>query len=130
MRLIWIVTALAAVLVVLFVVSNTAPVALGLWPFDARIVLPLSVAVLAVAAIAFLLRGDRVVRLPAVPHARAPARPVGRGAAGGGRHAEGQAGAGRGATPRARARLPLHRARGALNRHPLAGRPMWCIGAA
>ena len=43
-----------AVLVVLFVVSNTAPVALGLWPFDARIVLPLAVAVLAVAAIAFL----------------------------------------------------------------------------
>ncbi|GIX08900.1 lipopolysaccharide assembly protein LapA domain-containing protein [Elioraea sp.] len=54
MRLTWIVTALAAVLVVLFVVSNTAPVALGLWPFDARIVLPLAVAVLAVAAIAFL----------------------------------------------------------------------------
>ena len=54
MRLTWIVTLLTAVLVVLFVVSNTAPVALGLWPFDARLVLPLSLAVLVIAAVAFL----------------------------------------------------------------------------
>lgn len=72
MRLIWIVTALAAVLVVLFVVSNTAPVSLGLWPFDARLVLPLSVAVLAVAAIAFLF-GAAIAWFASLPH-RARAR--------------------------------------------------------
>lgn len=72
MRLIWIVTLLAAVLVVLFVVSNTAPVALGLWPFDARLVLPLSLAVLAIAAIAFLF-GAAVAWFASMPH-RARAR--------------------------------------------------------
>lgn len=72
MRLTWIVTLIAAVLVVLFVVSNTAPVALGLWPFDARLVLPLSLAVLAIAAVAFLF-GATIAWLSSMPH-RARAR--------------------------------------------------------
>ncbi len=72
MRLTWIVTLIAAVLVVLFVVSNTAPVAIGLWPFDARLVLPLSVAVLAIAALAFLF-GAAITWFAAMPH-RAKAR--------------------------------------------------------
>mgnify|MGYP005867439923 FL=1 len=72
MRLTWIVTLIAAVLVVLFVVSNTAPVAIGLWPFDARVVLPLSVAVLAIAALAFLF-GAAITWFASIPH-RAKAR--------------------------------------------------------
>jgi uncharacterized integral membrane protein len=67
MRLTWIVTLIAAVLVVLFVVSNTAPVAIGLWPFDARVVLPLSVAVLAIAALAFLF-GAAIAWFASMPH--------------------------------------------------------------
>ncbi|WP_439580093.1 LapA family protein [Elioraea sp.] len=72
MRLVWIVTLLAAVLVVLFVVSNTSAVAIGLWPFDARLVLPLSVAVLAIAAVAFLF-GAAITWFAGMPH-RAKAR--------------------------------------------------------
>jgi lipopolysaccharide assembly protein A len=41
-------------LLVLFALSNTAPVALGLWPTDLAIRLPLSLAVLAGMAVAFL----------------------------------------------------------------------------
>jgi len=41
-------------LVVLFALSNTAPVALGLWPTNLAFRLPLSLAVLAGMAIAFL----------------------------------------------------------------------------
>lgn len=67
MRLTWLATAIAALLVVLFVVSNTAPVAIGLWPFDARLVLPLAVAVLAVAAVAFLF-GAAVAWAAGRPH--------------------------------------------------------------
>jgi uncharacterized integral membrane protein len=72
MRLTWIVTLIAAVLVVLFAVSNMAPVAIGLWPFDARVVLPLSVAVLAIAALAFLF-GAAIAWFAGMPH-RAKAR--------------------------------------------------------
>jgi uncharacterized integral membrane protein len=72
MRLTWIVTLIAAVLVILFAVSNTAPVAIGLWPFDARVELPLSVAVLAIAALAFLF-GAAIAWFAAMPH-RAKAR--------------------------------------------------------
>jgi uncharacterized integral membrane protein len=67
MRLTWIVTLIAAVLMVLFVVSNTSPVAIGLWPFDARVVLPLSVAALAIAALAFLF-GAAIAWFAGMPH--------------------------------------------------------------
>ena len=43
------------VLLVLFAVSNMAPVAVMLWPFDVTWQAPLAVAVLLVAALAFLL---------------------------------------------------------------------------
>lgn len=44
-------------LIVLFALSNTHPVQLGLWPLDYRLELPLSVAILAGMAIAFLAGG-------------------------------------------------------------------------
>lgn len=44
-------------LIVMFALSNTQPVQLGLWPLDYRLELPLSVAVLAGMAIAFLAGG-------------------------------------------------------------------------
>lgn len=55
MRLVWLVTLVFAVLVVLFVVANLAPVSVGLWPFDTRLEVPLAVAALAVAAVFYLL---------------------------------------------------------------------------
>ena len=55
MRLVWMVTFVFAVLVVLFVVANVAPVSVGMWPFDTRIEVPLAVAALAVAAVFYLL---------------------------------------------------------------------------
>lgn len=42
------------VILVLFALSNRQPVAVGFWPTDFHLVLPLSGAVLGVAAIAFL----------------------------------------------------------------------------
>jgi putative membrane protein len=42
------------VLLVLFALSNTAPVRLGLWPTDFALQLPLSLAVLGGMAVAFL----------------------------------------------------------------------------
>lgn len=44
-------------LLVLFALSNTAPVRLGIWPSDYSVKLPLSLAVLAGMAIAFLIGG-------------------------------------------------------------------------
>ncbi len=44
-------------LVVLFALSNTQPVRLGLWPTDFQVEIPLSVAVLAGMAVAFLIGG-------------------------------------------------------------------------
>ncbi|MDA8049994.1 MAG: LapA family protein [Rhodospirillales bacterium] len=44
-------------LLVLFALSNTEPVALGLWPTDLGFRLPLSLAVLGAMAIAFLAGG-------------------------------------------------------------------------
>ncbi len=55
MRWSWLITLPLGALVVLFAVSNTELVRLRLWPFDVTAELPLSVAVLAVSAIAFLL---------------------------------------------------------------------------
>jgi uncharacterized integral membrane protein len=54
MRASWLLTLPLAALLVLFAVSNTAMVRLGLWPFDQTVELPLSVAVLGVSAVAFL----------------------------------------------------------------------------
>jgi uncharacterized integral membrane protein len=47
-------------LLVLFALSNAAPVRLGLWPTDFTLQLPLSLAVLAAMAIAFLAGGTIV----------------------------------------------------------------------
>ncbi len=47
-------------LLVLFALSNTAPVRLGLWPTDYTLELPLSLAVLGAMAIAFLAGGPMV----------------------------------------------------------------------
>jgi putative membrane protein len=47
-------------LLVLFALSNTAPVRLRLWPTDYALELPLSLAVLGAMAIAFLLGGALV----------------------------------------------------------------------
>ena len=44
-------------LLVLFALSNTAPVQLGIWPTDYTIEVPVSIAVLVGAGIAFLLGG-------------------------------------------------------------------------
>lgn len=44
-------------LIVLFALSNTAPVVLGLWPTDLRLRLPLWLAVLGGMALAFLAGG-------------------------------------------------------------------------
>ncbi len=44
-------------LLVLFALSNTAPVRLTLWPTDFALEMPLSLAILAAMAIAFLLGG-------------------------------------------------------------------------
>jgi uncharacterized integral membrane protein len=45
------------VLLVLFALSNTAPVRLGLWPTDYLLQMPLSLAVLGGMAVAFLAGG-------------------------------------------------------------------------
>ena len=44
-------------ILVLFALSNTAPVRLGIWPTDFSVQIPLSVAILAGMAIAFLIGG-------------------------------------------------------------------------
>jgi uncharacterized integral membrane protein len=48
------------ILLVLFALSNTAPVRLGLWPSDYTLQLPLSLTVLVAMAIAFLAGGVTV----------------------------------------------------------------------
>jgi uncharacterized integral membrane protein len=48
------------ILLVLFALSNTAPVRLGLWPSDYTLQLPLSLTVLGAMAIAFLAGGVTV----------------------------------------------------------------------
>jgi putative membrane protein len=45
------------VILVVFALSNTDPVRLGIWPTDYTVQVPLSIAVLAAAAVAFLLGG-------------------------------------------------------------------------
>jgi uncharacterized integral membrane protein len=56
-------------LLVAFALSNQQPVALALWPFDVTLEVPLSIAVLAVAAVFFLL-GAVIVWIPALGHRR------------------------------------------------------------
>ena len=55
--------------VVLFALSNPQDVALRLWPFDLVLVAPLSLAVLAVAALAFLL-GAAIASASSLPMRR------------------------------------------------------------
>ena len=45
------------VILVVFALSNTDPVRLGIWPTDYSVQVPLSIAVLVAAAVAFLLGG-------------------------------------------------------------------------
>ncbi len=45
------------ILLVLFALSNTAPTRFGLWPFGTTLQVPLSLAVLAAMAVAFLAGG-------------------------------------------------------------------------
>jgi uncharacterized integral membrane protein len=52
-------------LLVAFVLSNQQPVSLALWPTDVSLEVPLSIAVLAVAAVFFLL-GALIVWIPAL----------------------------------------------------------------
>lgn len=47
-------------ILVLFALSNTAPVRLGMWPSDYSLQMPLSLAVLSAMAIAFLAGGSIV----------------------------------------------------------------------
>ncbi len=69
MRLLWLVTFLAAVVVVLFTVSNLDPVSIGFWPFDTRVEMPLAVAALSIAAVAFLF-GAAITWFAALRHRR------------------------------------------------------------
>jgi lipopolysaccharide assembly protein A len=58
-----------AVLLVLFALSNWQIVALTLWPFDLAWEVPLSIAVLIIAALAFLL-GAGVAWISSLPYRR------------------------------------------------------------
>jgi len=65
----WLVTLPVAALLVLFALSNRAPVRLTLWPFNLAVEAPVSLVVLAVAAIAFLA-GALLASLTAWRHLR------------------------------------------------------------
>jgi uncharacterized integral membrane protein len=65
----WILMLPLVVLLVLFGLSNRQPVALRLWPFDLSLMVPVSVAVLVFAALAFLF-GALVAWLGALPWRR------------------------------------------------------------
>lgn len=65
----WLLLAPLLALVVLFALSNRQPVSLGLWPLDLTWQASLSVAVLAVGALAFLL-GALMVWLSSLPYRR------------------------------------------------------------
>ena len=53
----WFITAPLLLVLLLFTLSNTAPVQLGFWPTDYTITLPLSVALIVGMGLAFLLGG-------------------------------------------------------------------------
>lgn len=65
----WLVLAPLMALVVLFALSNRQPVSLGIWPLDLTWQVSLSVAVLAVAALAFVL-GALMVWFTSLGHRR------------------------------------------------------------
>ncbi|HEY4249613.1 MAG TPA: LapA family protein [Roseomonas sp.] len=65
----WLLIAPLLILVVLFALSNTAPVALTLWPFDLAWQAPLAVAVLVIAGFFFLL-GALIAWLAGLPARR------------------------------------------------------------
>jgi uncharacterized integral membrane protein len=67
--MLWILLAPLLVLLILFGLSNRQEVSLHLWPFDLAWVAPLSVAVLIVAALAFLF-GAGIAWLAAMPYRR------------------------------------------------------------
>jgi putative membrane protein len=52
-----IISLLVLIVLVVFALSNTEPVRLGIWPTDYTLQTPLSIAVLVGAAVAFLLGG-------------------------------------------------------------------------
>ncbi len=54
-------------LLIAFALSNQQPVSLGLWPIEETLEVPLSIAVLAIAAVFFLL-GAVIVWVPALGH--------------------------------------------------------------
>jgi uncharacterized integral membrane protein len=56
-------------LLIAFALSNQQPVSLGLWPIEETLEVPLSIAVLAIAAVFFLL-GAVIVWFPALRHRR------------------------------------------------------------
>ena len=65
----WILLLPLLILLVLFGLSNKQEVALRLWPFDLAWVVPLSVAVLLIAGLAFLL-GALTAWVASLPHRR------------------------------------------------------------
>ena len=65
----WLLLAPMVALVVLFALSNRQPVTIGLWPSDLTWQTSLAVAVLAVAALGFLL-GAAMVWLSSMPYRR------------------------------------------------------------
>ena len=65
----WLLIGPLLLVLVLFALSNTDPVAVRLWPFDLAWEAPLALAVLAVAALAFLL-GAFVAWAAAIPARR------------------------------------------------------------
>lgn len=67
--MLWLLLAPILVLLILFGLSNRAEVALHLWPFDVAWVAPLSVAILIVAALAFLF-GALIAWAAALPYRR------------------------------------------------------------
>ncbi|UFN51240.1 lipopolysaccharide assembly protein LapA domain-containing protein [Roseomonas sp. OT10] len=65
----WLLVGPLLLVLVLFALSNTDPVAVRFWPFDLAWVTPLAVAVLSVSALAFLL-GATVAWAAALPARR------------------------------------------------------------
>ena len=69
----WILGLPVLVLLILFALSNAAPVRIGLWPVDISVELPLSLAILGAMGIAFFLGGLTVWLQALRAHRRANA---------------------------------------------------------
>ncbi|MDE2006108.1 MAG: DUF1049 domain-containing protein [Rhodospirillales bacterium] len=63
----WLLAAPFLLLLVLFALSNRAPVALGLWPTGISVTLPVSIAILLAAALGFLA-GALIAWIGGHPH--------------------------------------------------------------